>query len=127
MLIAIMTILILGGGSIGLLDYIADAKDNVKQVMPKSDAQKEALATLKAMKKRTQAHNKQIKNTFKGLAKEFEEYGASDEEINRMWSEFFSDRKLYDGDMLDLRFELKENISREEWEMIFLDKVRSRN
>jgi len=119
MLIAIITILLLGGGSIGLLDYIADAKDDVKQVMPKSDEQEAALATLKAMKKRTQAHNKQIKNTFKGLEKEFEDYGASDEAINRMWSEFFSDRKLYDGDMLDLRFELKEHINREEWEKIF--------
>jgi hypothetical protein len=114
-----MTILLLGGGSAGILDYIADSKNNVKQVMPKGDEQKEALATLKTVKKRTQAHNKQIKKTFKGLTKEFEVHDASGDDINRMWSEFYSERKLYDSDMLDLRFELKEHISRDEWEKIF--------
>jgi len=55
MLIALITILFLGGASTGILDYIADTRDAVKQVMPKGEEQKAALTTLKAMKKRSNA------------------------------------------------------------------------
>jgi len=51
MLIAIFTILFLGGGTSGLLDYIAQTEDNIKVVMEKDDRRKAALATVKEMKR----------------------------------------------------------------------------
>ena len=65
MLIALLTILFLGGSSTGMLDYIADTRDNVKEVMVKDERRNEALSTIKAMKKITKARNKQMKRASK--------------------------------------------------------------
>jgi len=65
MLIALFTVLLLGGSATGMLDYIADTQDTVKVVMEKDDRRKETLDTLKAMKKRTKAHNKMVKRASK--------------------------------------------------------------
>jgi len=50
-----------------MLEYIADSRNNVKVVMAKDERQKEALKTLKAMKKRTTTRNKQVKRSAKSL------------------------------------------------------------
>ena len=68
MLIAIFTILILGGSSTAMLAYIADTQDSVKIIMTKDDRQKEALSTLKAMKKRTDARNKEVNHHIQRIA-----------------------------------------------------------
>lgn len=119
MLIAIITILFLGGSSTGVLDYIADTKDNIKQVMPKGDQQKAALTTVKAMKKRSKARNKVAKNTAKALDKAYEDHAAGGTEVDAIWNELFVEIGQYNHDMLDLRFGLKEQINREDWEKIF--------
>lgn len=71
MLIALLTILFLGGSSTGMLDYIADTRDNVKEVMVKHERRNEALSTIKAMKKITKARNKQMKRASKQFRKAF--------------------------------------------------------
>ena len=119
MLIALFTILLLGGSSTGTLDYIADSQDSVKVVMEKDDRRKGALDTLKAMKKRTNAHNKMVKRASKDLNKALfsdEQTGAS---IDTIWDAYFSQRVTYNQDMLDLRFQLKDKLTREEWQQIF--------
>ena len=50
MLIALITILILGGSNTAMLDFIAETQDEVKVVMEKDDRRKAALSTLKALK-----------------------------------------------------------------------------
>jgi len=119
MLIALITIMFLGGASTGILDYIADTRDAVKQVMPKGEEQKAALTTLKAMKKRSNARNKQAKRAAKALDKEYADHAAGGAEADAIWNELFVEIGKYNHDMLDLRFELKEQISREEWDEIF--------
>jgi 3-methyladenine DNA glycosylase AlkC len=69
MLIALFAILFLGGSDTAMLDYIADTQETVKVVMDKDDRRKEALATLKAMEKRSNAQNKMVKRTSKDLSK----------------------------------------------------------
>jgi len=119
MLIALITILFLGGASTGILDYIADTRDAVKQVMPKGEEQKAALTTLKAMKKRSNARNKQAKRAAKAIDKEYADHAEGGAEVDAIWNELFTEIGHYNRDMLDLRFELKEQISREDWEEIF--------
>lgn len=119
MIIALITILFLGGTTTGMLDYIADTRDAVKQVVPKGDEQKAALATLKAMKKRSNARNKQAKRAAKALDKEYADHAAGGAEADAIWNELFIEIGQYQHDMLDLRFELKEQISREDWNKIF--------
>ncbi len=119
MLIALFTIMFLGGASNGILDYIADTKDNIKQVMPKGDEQKAALATLKTMKKRSNVRNKQAKRAAKALDKVYADHAGGGAEADAIWDELFTEIGHYNSDMLDLRFEFKEQISREDWEEIF--------
>ena len=119
MLIALFTLLLLGGSSTALLEYIADTRDSVKTVMAKDERQKEALTILKAMKKRTNARNKHVKRASKELAKAFVDHDAAIEGVDAVWDGYFAEIGRYNHDMLDLRYELKEHINREEWEAIF--------
>lgn len=120
MLIALMTILFLGGGAApGFMDYIADSRDQVKDVMEKGEQRDQALDTLKSMKERAKEFNKQGKRTAKDLGKLLETGGASEQEINAIWSAHFDNYDKFNNDMLDLRFELKDSVSRDEWVQVF--------
>ena len=119
MLIAILTILFLGGSSTGMFDYIAETRDNVKEVMVKDDRRKEALATLKAIKKITKTRNKQVKRASKELRKEFAGADSSDKVLDDIWTGYFAAINQHDHELLDLRFQLKDQLTREEWEDIF--------
>ena len=119
MLIALLTILILGGSSSVFLDYIADSKDAIKTVMIKDRVQKEALDILNTMKKRSNSHNKEIRKTIKEFGKHLEGRDDNAAEIAAIGDRHFENIVLYNSDILDLRFELKEHVSREEWAQIF--------
>ena len=119
MLIALMTILFLGGSTTGLLDFIAQAEDNIKIVMEKDARQKGALATVKEMKKRTSARNKQVNKSRKELSKLLGDPGATEADIDATWNTFYAEVESYNADMLDLRFELRERLTRDEWQQVF--------
>ncbi len=83
------------------------------------DRRKEALNTLKAMKKRTDARNKQVEQALKDLRKTLGNDDLDEADIDAIWNEYFAEIDQYDHDTLNLRFELREHISREEWQEIF--------
>jgi hypothetical protein len=117
MLLALYTIFVLGGSGSGTLDYIAEFSDTVKVVVENKEDQKAALSTLKAMKKLTSTYDKDYKRTSKELNTTI----SSDDNaaIDAVWDEFLQQRGVYDSSMLDLRFELKDQLTREEWQSIF--------
>ena len=119
MLIALFTILFLGGGSTGLLEYIGETEENIKIVMEKDDRRQGALGTVKAMQKRTKARNKQVKNARKELSKTLANHEVTTADIDAVWDIYFVEIEAYNNDMLELRFELRNRITREEWKEIF--------
>jgi RNAse (barnase) inhibitor barstar len=119
MLIALMTILFLGGGSAVLLEYIGDTEDAIKVVMEKDDRRKGALATVKEMKKRTKARNKQVKKTSKELSKVLANHDASSTDLDAVWDVYYAEVEAHNKEMLDLRFELHDRLTRDEWHQIF--------
>jgi len=119
MLTAILISLLFGGSSTAMLAYIADTQDTVKIVMVKDDRQKAALSTLKAIKKRTNSRNKQVKRVMKDLNMALQQDDISSADIDEIWGGYFAEVDQYKDDMLDLRWELKAHINREEWEEIF--------
>lgn len=121
MLIALYITLILGGSSSSLLAYIADIQDNVKTVIVKDERRQEALDTLKVMKQITKARDKQAIKTIKTLVKAFDTHSVSSGEIDAIWLGYFANTDQHNADMLDLRFELKGHINREEWAVIFTE------
>ena len=119
MLIALITILILGGSNTAMLDFIAETQDEVKIVMEKDDRRKEALSTLKALKKRANTHNKTVKRAAKDMAKTLAGDEVTGADIDTIWDAYFAQRAAYNHDMLDLRFQLKDQMTREEWQQVF--------
>ena len=119
MLIALMTILFLGGGSTAILEYIGETEDAIKVVMEKDDRQKGALATVKEMKKRTKARNKQVKKTRKELSAVLANLDASLADLDAVWDVYYTEVEAYNREMLDLRYELHDRLTRDEWNQIF--------
>jgi phage-related tail protein len=118
-LIALLTILLLGGGATSVLQYIDDTQDAVKIVIPKGEERKASLSTLKAMKKRTTALNKAAKQTAKEIDKAFGDHDTTAADLDDIWDGYFAAVDKHNHDMLDLRFQLKESVSREEWQQVF--------
>lgn len=119
MLIAIFVTMLLGGGSMAAMDYIADTRKDVKTVIVDTDRRGSALSTLKKMKKRASAMNKQAGKNSKRLKKTLQQHDATDAAIDAIWSEQFAAVDQYNRDMIDLRFQLKEDVTREEWQQLF--------
>jgi hypothetical protein len=119
MLIALFTILFLGGSETGMLDYIADTRDTVKVVVEKDDRRKEALGTLKTMKKQAEVRNKMVKRASKDMKKTLSSDEVNDTDIDTIWDEYFAQRATYNLDMLNLRYQLKDQMTREEWQQVF--------
>lgn len=101
------------------MDYIADSRDMVKEVMEDGEHRDAALEKLKAMKRRAKDFNKDIKGTTKDLGKLLESGEATSEQIDAIWTVHAENYDAYTRDILDLRFELKGDINREEWAKIF--------
>ena len=121
MLIALFTILFLGGSPTGMLNFIADSQDTVKVIMEKDDRRKAVLATLKQTKKRTEAHNKVVKVASKDLSKALSSDEVTEADLDAIWQGYFASRADYNRDMLDLRFQLKDQMTREEWQQVFAE------
>ncbi len=120
MLITLFTILLLGGSSTtGLLDFIGDARDETKVVVADDGRRAEALGTFKTIKKITESRNKQVKNSAKELSTVLASPDLYDADIDKVWFVYFETVENYTAEMLDLRYELQEQITREEWEQIF--------
>ena len=119
MLIALFTVLLLGGTSSFVLDFVADTRDNVKIIVPKGDRQKAALDTLKAMKKSEKAYRKNLKVAGKDLYMALDLPDDVESEIDAVWTAHFAEVQRRNDEMLDLRFELREQLTREEWGAIF--------
>jgi len=119
MLIALFTILLLGGSSSFVFDYIADTRDNIKIVVPKGERQKAALGTLKTMKKSERAYRKHLRKAGKELYKALDLPDDVESELHGVWTNHFAEVQRRNHEMLDLRFELREQLTREEWGAIF--------
>ena len=120
MLIALYTIFFLGGGgTFGPMDFIDEALDNTKSAIVDDDRRKEATASLKTMKARTKQHKKAIKGLSKELGSSMSEHEVANEEIDAFWDHFFDLNSEYTRDIVEIRFELRDQVTREEWELMF--------
>ncbi len=120
MLIALLTILLFGGGNTaGLLYDLNDLQKQVKTVVTEDPGRSEALDVVKAMKQRNKEHAKLIKSTVKELDTALEEHAVPDTELDVIYDGYMPSVTAYHRDLIDFRFELKEHVSREEWAAIF--------
>ena len=121
MLIGLLIMLLLGGTPSGMLVELSLIQDNIKAVMVKDDRQKAARDVVKKMEKRTKDQNKQVDKYAKRLDDALSDHDFPAADIDKLWSKYHAVRRDYQLRMVDLRFELKEHITREEWQEIFGD------
>lgn len=119
MLIALIAAMLLGGGSLGIMDFLAETKADVKVVVVDQDRRAAALATLKDMKKRASTMNKQTRKSVKQLNKTLQPHDIDEAAVEAIWAEHFERVDQYNRDMIDYRFQLKEHVTREEWQQLF--------
>lgn len=119
MLAALFVILFLGGGTTAFLDFIAESESAVKSVMVKDELRSDALNVLGAIEKRAKDHNKQVKKIIKELSESLEGREDNPEAIADISQRYYAALDSYSSDILDLRFELREHVTREEWAQIF--------
>jgi len=120
MLIALLTIILLGGGGSNVL--IADiqfVEEQLKVVMDKTDERKAALATLNEMTKRTKQRQKILGKILKQQKKLVADHNSSPAGTDKLWLELTAERTEFHADMIKLRFAFKDQLSREDWAEIF--------
>ncbi len=120
MLLALYTIFVLGGGgAFGPMLYISDAMDNTKTVIVDKDRRKEVNTSLKEMKGRASDYNKAVQGVLKGLNPDGNSHDVTTEELEAFWSDVFELNSQFSSDFVEMRFGLRDQLSRDEWEGIF--------
>ena len=120
MIAALIAILFLGGGvESSVLDYVAYMRGTVKEVVVDDERQTDARATVQAMEKLTSAHTKANEKAFKTLLAEMSELETNSKAVDVLWENHFAAVENYNEEMIDLRFELRHTLTREEWEQMF--------
>jgi hypothetical protein len=67
----------------------------------------------------TDARNKMVKNASKDMNKILMSDDVTDADVDTVWEGYFSERAAYNQDVLDLRFQLKDQMTRDEWQQVF--------
>ena len=120
MLLALYTIFFLGGGfSFAISDLIDDMEQSTKTVVVNDEQKKEALGTIKAMKSLLKDHGKSVGEIGKPLGKELAEHTPRTAEIDKLWDQYIDLSSDTMRDMVELRFQLKDQLTRDEWEQVF--------
>ena len=120
MLIALLTILFLGGDiEDAVMDYAKLTRAAIDEVVVDDAQRDEARATLKEIEKLSKDHSKSNRKTFERLLTDMAEPEMQDEAIDAIWSEYHRSVNVYNEKRIDLRFELRDALSREQWQQLF--------
>ena len=120
MLAAIITFLLLGGGANdALLSYIKDTSGIIDEVVLDEDRRDAAEDTLDRMKDRAKQLAKEKKAASKSIESFIKEGSEDEAGIEAILDEIEKENRAFNSDMVAMRFELKDQLTREEWEALF--------
>jgi len=60
-----------------------------------------------------------VKRVTKDMNKILPSDEVTDTDFDTIWDGYFEQRASYNRDMLDLRYQLKDQMTREEWQQVF--------
>ncbi len=118
MIIALITILLLGGSG-GMLATIENADKQIKIVMLKGEDRQLALNVLKDAKQATKRFNKVRNKANKKLLKALQSHDLAVDEVDDLWSDFHQQNYEFGLEIVEFRFRLKEHINKDEWREVF--------
>lgn len=120
MLIALMTILFLGGGGdSAALSYIADSLDAVKAIVVDDDRRDEAVGTLESLQDLGKQQTKAKQDALKQLKKALAAHESSTHASDGIWREYYDQVREINDEAVELRFRLRDHLTRDEWEQVF--------
>ncbi len=120
MIWALLAVMFFGGGvQDAVLDDIKETKGVVSDLVEDKSRRSDINATLSEMKKRSKQRNKSAKQAFKELQGEMAEHDINEAGIDAVFDNYLASLHAYNNDMIDLRFQLRDQLSREEWAVLF--------
>jgi hypothetical protein len=120
MLIALITLLFLGGGgSSAVMANITDYTDALKEILEGDDRRDAALETMASLKDLGKQQSKARKDVFKQIEKVVADHTTSPDVIGDLWSGYYQEVREINDAAVDCRFELREQLTREEWNRVF--------
>jgi hypothetical protein len=120
MLIALLTVMLLGGGSYDLSTFIAEGQENIESAVEDPKRRRSALDILATLEKSMASHSDETTALIERTQKAFSE--------EKVWSageldQLFAEARLLKADQaqrfIELRLELKEALTGEEWAAAF--------
>ena len=96
-----------------------DVKKAVKKVVADDSRKDEILELIDTWNKEKKKHDKEVKKGRKSILKIMERYDWTREELQQASSRLDEAIQKIDRNYLDLRFNLKEKITRDEWNAIY--------
>lgn len=119
MIVALLTLLFLGGASTQLLEALDTYEDRVEDVIPKGERQQQAKAVFKKMEAIIDRRHDVVKDVADELDKLLQDSDVADADLDAVLGRYSSAVQVTHRDLLDARFELKNHVTREEWPVIF--------
>ena len=120
MLIALLTVMLLGGGSYDLSAFIAEGQDNIESAVEDPQRRQTAMDTLLAMEDFMSSDNSESTALIERTQQAFsEEKVWSAEELDALFAEARSLKAERAERFIELRLELKAALTGEEWAEAF--------
>jgi len=120
MLIAtLVALLFLGSGANMMLDGIDHMKDSIKAGITDESARKAALDTVEQLEDTAKNYSNADGKDEKELLKLIQQYETTTADLKNNLDASYQQCLQYQKEMLALRFELKDKLTREQWEKVF--------
>jgi hypothetical protein len=120
MLIALLTLMLLGGGSYDLSTFIAQGQENIESAVEDPQRRQSALDILAAMEESMASDNSETTTLIERTQQAFSKDKVwSAEELDALFSEARSFRADRAERFIELRLELKTALTSEEWAETF--------
>jgi len=114
----ILALSLMGGGSFGLLDFIEEKEDLISEIVLEEVRRENSLEIIETIKSKAKEFREVQTSTTEALQQGIENK-ASLEVVDDILADHFDKYSHYNSEMIDLRFELKAQITEEEWLAIF--------
>jgi len=101
------------------MEFIEKVSDLIRETVSEPHRSEEILSLVNDMEKELKDFNKQLKKSSKTLAKLNRNHNSRREDLENVLDEL-NDRRINSQEkLLEIRFEMKERMSREEWQAVF--------
>lgn len=119
MIVALMTLLLLGGGTTYLLESIDFYQDRMEDLIPVGERRNQAEAVFDAMEDSTDRRHDAVEDVADQLGKLLQDTDVADADLEAALAQYRDAVATYYREMVDHRFELKDHVTREEWQQVF--------